>query len=402
MPLSAARIDNAKPRDRNYRLTDGRGLYLEISPRGGKWWRFKYRFNGKEKRIALGTYPEVSLKKARDRREEARSMIADGVDPAANRRALREARAEAAANSFEKIAREWHRLNESKWTSRHADRVLSRLKNEVFPWIGSRPVSEIEAPELLRCLRRIEDRGAVYTAHRVRSLCSQVFRYAIVTSRASRDPAADLIGALKPHKTKHYATITDPRQIGALLRAIDGYHGTFVVRSALKLAPLVFMRPGNLRSARWSEIDFQAAEWRVPVERMKSDRQHIVPLSRQALAILRDLHPKTSGEGDFVFPNRDHRDSCMSENTINGALHRLGYSKEDLTGHGLRHMASTMLHERGWASEAIERQLAHVDKNKTRATYNYAEYLPERREMMQAWADFLDELRDGAAAMRQI
>lgn len=394
MALSVARIDNAKPQDRNYRLTDGRGLYLEVSTSGGKWWRFKYRFNGKEKRISLGTYPEVSLKKARDRREEARSMIADGVDPAANRRALREARAEAAANSFEKIAREWHRLNESKWTGRHADRVLSRLKNEVFPWLGLEPISEIEAPALLRCLRRIEDRGAVYTAHRVRSLCSQVFRYAIVTSRASRDPAADLVGALKPHQTKHYATITDPRQIGPLLRAIDGYQGTFVVRSALKLAPLVFMRPGNLRAARWSEIDFNAREWRVPVEGMKSDRQHIVPLSRQALGILKDLHPKTSEEGDFVFPNRDRANAPISENTLNAGLRRLGYSKEDLTSHGLRHMASTLLHERGWTSEAIERQLAHVDKNKTRATYNYAEYLAERRDMMQAWADYLDELRE--------
>lgn len=394
--LTASQVRAARAHEKQYKLFDRRGLYLLVHPNGGKYWRFKYRFGGKEKVLALGTYPEITLADARDRREDARRDVAKGVDPGVQRKAYRESVAQGRRDSFEAIAREWHRRNQSKWTSRHADRVLARLKNEVFPWLGSEPISEIEAPALLRCLRRTEDRGAVYTAHRVRSLCSQVFRYAIVTSRASRDPAADLVGALKPHKTKHYATITDPRQIGALLRAIDGYHGTFVVRSALKLAPLVFMRPGNLRSARWSEIDFQSAEWRVPVERMKSDRQHIVPLSRQALAILRDLHPKTSGEGDFVFPNRDHRDSCMSENTINGALHRLGYSKEDLTGHGLRHMASTMLHERGWASEAIERQLAHVDQNKTRGVYNYAEYLDERRVMMQSWADFLDELREDA------
>jgi integrase len=275
---------------------------------------------------------------------------------------------------------------------------MRRLEMDVFPWVGSRPVSQITAPELLSCLRRIESRGALDTAHRAHQNCSQVFRYAIATGRAERDPAADLRGALPPPAGGHFASTTEPSKIGALLRAIDGYEGTFVARCALRLAPLVFVRPGELRMAEWAEFHLDDAEWRIPAERMKARVQHIVPLSTQAVSILRDLHP-FSGSGRFLFPSVRTPARPMSNNTLNAGLRRLGYTTDDQTAHGFRSMASTLLNEQGWNRDAIERQLAHGERDEVRAAYNYAQHLPERRKMMQAWADYLDGLRAGAAVV---
>jgi integrase len=373
-------------------MFDAGGLYIEIAPSGGKWWRFKYRFGGKEKRLSLGVYPEVSLKVAQERREDVRRKLADGIDPAHARKAHAAIHAEQVANSFELVAREWFSKLEPTWVPAHSKRVILRLENDAFPWIGAMPIASITAPILLATIRRIEARGKIDTAHRVLQICGQVFRYAIQTGRAERDPAADLKGALQPTVVKHYASTTDPKKIGGLLRAIDGYEGTFVIRCALQFAPLVFVRPGELRYAKWSEFDLDKAEWRIPAERMKMRVQHIVPLSTQAVAILRDLHPLT-GRWAYVFPGARTKDQPMSENTVNAALRRMGFEKTEMTGHGFRSMASTILNEQGYPPDAIERQLAHSESNSIRAAYNYAQYLPERRRMMQAWADYLDGLK---------
>lgn len=395
MPITDTAARNAKPASKPRKLSDGKGLYLEVAPSGGKWWRLKYRYGGREKRISLGTYPEVSLAKARERRDEARRLIADGIDPSAHRRTLKAEQRERAANSFEAVAREWHTKNASSWTPEHAERILRRLEANIFPWLGARPVAEVSAPELLAAVRRIESRGAIDTAHRALQNCGQVFRYAVATGRAERDPSGDLRGALPPVRSRRFATITDPKRIGALLRAIEGYEGSFVVRCALKLAPLVFVRPGELRHAEWAEIDLEAAEWRVPAHKMKKREAHIVPLATQAVALLRELEPLT-GRRAYVFPSVRTAERPMSENTVNAALRRLGYGKEEITGHGLRAMASTILHEQGWPTHVIERQLAHAERNKVKAAYNHAEHLPERRRMMQAWADHLGALAEGA------
>lgn len=394
--LTAVEVKNAQPREKPYRLFDARGLYLEVHPGGARYWRLKYRYAGKEKRLSLGVFPEVGLAEARSRADSHRTTLRDGADPSAKRRAERIAQRVRAANTFEAVAEEWHTSRSKGWADRHADRVLWRLKRHVFPWLGSRPIAEITAPEILDVLRRIEAKGHGETAHRIRAICGQVFRYAIVTDRATRDPSGDLRGALGPKNPTHYATITEPVGIGALMRAIDGYTGTPEVCAALRLAPLVFVRPGELRRAEWSEIDLDAAEWRIPGTKMKSKRPHIVPLSRQAVAVLRDLQPLTGGgPGPFVFPSIRGGKRPMSENTVNAALRKLGYSKEEMTGHGFRAMASTRLHELGWRTEVIERQLAHLEPNEVKAAYNHAKYLDERRTMMQAWADYLDTLRHG-------
>jgi integrase len=293
------------------------------------------------------------------------------------------------------VAREWLNRHAPTWVPGHADKVSRILEKDVLPWLGKRPIREITAPELLTLLRRIEERGAVKTAHLARKYCGRAFRYAIATGHVDRDPAADLKGALSPTKEKHFASITEPKAVGALLRAMDAYAGSFVTRCALRFAPLVFVRPGELRKAEWSEFDLGAAEWRIPAEKMKMREQHIVPLSAQAVAVLRELHPLT-GTGRFVFPNERSQDRPMSEVTVLAALRRMGYGKEDMTGHGFRSMASTLLNEQGWHRDAIERQLAHAERDSVRAAYNYAEHLPERRRMMQAWADYLDGLRNGA------
>ncbi|MBW9265840.1 MAG: integrase arm-type DNA-binding domain-containing protein [Candidatus Thiodiazotropha sp. (ex. Lucinisca nassula)] len=393
MALTDTAIRNAKPHDKARKLFDGGGLFLLINPNGSKYWRFKYRFHGVEKLLALGVYPDVSLKSARDKRDAARQQIADGVDPSEARKAEKAARA--SENSLEAVAREWWSGRVPNWSEGHASRVMLRLENDVFPWIGSKPIGDINPPELLTVLRRVEKRGALETAHRIHQSCGQIFRYAIATHRANRDPSADLKDALPPANPKHHASITDPKQIGELLRAIDGYQGQFVTRCALQLAPLVFVRPGELRHAEWSEIDLDMAEWRIPAEKMKMSTVHIVPLSTQAVAILIEIKPLT-GYGKYVFPGIRSNKRPMSENTVTGALRRLGYASGEMTGHGFRSMASTVLNEQGWHKDAIERQLAHMERNSIRAAYNYAEYLPERVKMMQAWADYLDGLKSGA------
>ncbi|MHC1790670.1 tyrosine-type recombinase/integrase [Solidesulfovibrio sp.] len=394
MPLTDAAVRNAKATDKTVRLKDERGLYLEINPKGGKWWRLRYWLAGKENRLSLGVYPDVSLKDARERRDEARKLIANGVDPS---KARQEEKAEAAAEAltFEHVAREWYERFKPKWSPSHSLDVIQRLEKNVFPSLGPKSIRDIAAPELLAAVRLIEGRGAVESARRILQMCGQIFRYAIATGQADRDIAADLRGSLPPAREKHHASITDPKAVAQLLRAIDGYQGAFMVLCALRLAPLVFVRPGELRHAEWSEIDLDGAEWRIPAPKMKMKEQHIVPLSRQAVAILRELHPLT-GAGKYVFPSVRTSARAMSENTVLAALRRLGYTKDEMTGHGFRSMASILLNELGWNRDAIERQLAHAERNAVRAAYNFAEHLPERRRMMQAWADYLDKLKAGA------
>lgn len=401
MALTDTAIKALKPKEKNYKRADEKGLYLFVTPSGGKLWRMKYRFNGKEKVLALGAYPVVSLRDARDKRDDARKLLADGIDPSELKKQTKHASQAAAENSFEVITREWFVKYQPSWSEGHAQRILRRLESNIFPWLGNRPVNEITAPELLTALRRIEERGAVETAHRTKQTCGQVFRYAIATGRAERDPSQDLRGALPPVKKSNFPTITDPKKIGALLRAIYSYEGHHVTLCALKLAPLTFVRPGELRHAEWSEINFDEAEWRIPAEKMKMGAVHIVPLSRQAIEVLNDIEPLTRHRSQYIFPSLRSAKRAMSENTINGALRRMGYSKDEMTGHGFRAMASTILNEQGWNGDAIERQLAHAERDGVRAAYNYAEYLPERRKMMQSWADYLDSLRDNVVAIKQ-
>jgi len=374
---------------KRYKMGDSRGLYLEVSPNGGKWWRLKYRFDGKEKRLSLGVYPDISLKDARERREELRRQIANGIDPAIVRKEEKEIAAD--KNCFETVAREWHSKFSANWTEGHTNRTLIRIENDVFPWLGKRNINEITSPDLLVVLRRVEDRGAIETAHRINQICGQIFRYAIATGRAERDIAADLRGALPPTRVKHHSSITEPKQVGELIRAINSYGGSFVTAVALKLSPLLFVRPGELRQAEWDEIDFENREWRIPAEKMKMREVHIVPLCTQAIRLLNELKALT-GKGKYLFPSNRTVTRPMSNNTINASLRRLGYTKEEMTAHGFRSMASTILNEQGWNRDAIERQLAHSEKDGIRAAYNYAQYLTERKEMMQWWADYLEKL----------
>jgi len=386
--LTETAIKAVRPQERPYKLTDERGLMLLVNPNGSRWWRLRFRFQGREQMLSLGVYPDVSLKRAREKRDEARSLLADGVNPAAKRSAEKAA----GADTFEAVGREWFAKQESNWAPSHSVKILARLEQDLFPWLGSRPVGAIKAAELLGTLRRIEKRGALDTAHRAHQNSGQIFRYAVATGRAERDPSGDLRGALAPTKPSHYPTITDPEKIGVLLRAIDGYSGSQIVRLALKLAPLVFVRPGELRAAEWTEFDLKKQEWRIRAERMKARVQHIVPLSKQSITVLEELQSLT-GDTKFLFPSIRTWIKPMSENTVNAALRGLGFSSDELTAHGFRSMASTLLNEQGWHRDAIERQLAHGERDQVRAAYNYAEHLPERRKMMQSWADYLDGLK---------
>jgi integrase len=395
MPLSAVEVRNAKPKAKPYKLSDEKGMYLEVTPTGGRYWRLKYRHQGKEKLLALGVYPDVSLAQARASRDEARKLIAQDIDPSAARQEAKAAKLMAAASSFEAVAREWHEKFSPTWAVTTRGKILRALDLDVFPAIGKKPIAEITAPIVLACLRKIEHRGTIFTAHKARQYIGQVFRYAIATGRAERDPAADLRGALSPIQETHHAAVTDPKKVAELLRAIDGYTGHFPTTCALKLAPLVFVRPGELRHAEWAEFDLDAREWRIPGEKMKMREPHIVPLSDQALALLASLHPLT-GAGKYLFPSIRTTTRPMSENTVNAALRRLGYASDEMTGHGFRSIATTLLNEQGWHRDAIERQLAHAERNQVRAAYNYAEHLPERRRMMQSWADYLDAINTGA------
>ena len=392
--LNNTQLTNAKPEAKPYKLADGGGMYLLVTPKGGKWWRLDYRLRGKRKTVSLGVYPDVKLKKARDKREAARENIAAGIDPSEIKQ--EEKAKQENADSFKAVADEWLKKYAVQWVPSHTDKIKLRLKNDVYPWLGDKAIHEITAPGLLRVLRRVEDRGAVETAHRIRQNCGQIFRYAVASGRADRDPSQDLRGALPPAKETHYATITAPTEIGALLRAIDGYTGQFATRCALRLAYLTFVRPGELRHAEWAEIDLKKKEWRIPPEKMKMKRPHIVPLSKQAVEVLEELKPLT-GNGRYLFPSVRSQQRPMSENTINAALRGMGYAKDKMTGHGFRSMASTLLNEQGWNRDAIERQLAHIEGNEVRAAYNYAEYLDERKRMMQHWAEYLDGLKAGAS-----
>lgn len=394
MPLTDVVCKNAKPKEKAYKLSDAQGMYLEIQPSGSRYWRMKYRFGGKEKRLALGVYPEVSLTEAREKRGHARKLLASDIDPGAQRKAVKSSQTSDNENSFEAVAREWFGKFAPNWADNHSTKIIRRLEKDVFPWLGSRPISEIAAPELLACLRRVETRGAIETTHRIHQNCGQIFRYAVATGRAERDPSADLRGAIPPTKVKHHASIVELKAIGGLLRAMSGYDGSLATKCALRLSALLFVRPGELRQAEWAEFNFDTAEWRIPAEKMKMRELHIVPLSTQAIAILKDLQPLT-GSGRYVFPGARTNGRPMSENTINGALRRLGYTRDDMTAPGFRSMASTLLNEQGWHRDAIERQLAHAERDAVRAAYNYAEHLPERKRMMQSWADFLEVTEQG-------
>jgi integrase len=398
VPLTDVGIRNAKPGAKPAKLFDERGLFLIVTPSGGKWWRFKYRFDSKEKLLSLGVYPDVALKEARERRDAARKLLADGIDPGVNRKAVKAARVERAGNSFEVVAREWYEKNAATWVDAHGTRIIRRLERDIFPHIGARPIAELTPPELLAVVRQIESRGAIETAHRALSNCGQVFRYAIATGRAVRDASADLRGALPAAKGTHLAAVTEPKLVGQLLRTLDGYQGTPTVACALRLAPLVFVRPVELRQAEWSEMDLDGAEWRIPPEKMKMGNGHVVPLSTQAVNILREIQLLT-GSGRFVFPSARTSTRPMSDNAILAAMRRMDISKEDMCGHGFRAMARTILDEvLGVRPDLIEHQLAHAVKDPNGRAYNRTAHLPERRKMMQQWADYLDVLRTGETA----
>ncbi|MEH6420964.1 tyrosine-type recombinase/integrase [Pseudomonas sp. CGJS7] len=392
--LTALTIRNAKPANKPVRLFDGAGLYLELMPNGSRYWRLKYRFGGKEKRLALGVFPEVSLAVAREKRDAARTAIRNGIDPSAQRKVDRRQARLASASSFGAIADEWL-SRQTAVLAPVTHRTASWLLAQATAELGERPIAEISPPEVLMLLRGIETRGRKETTRRVNQKISQVFRYAIATGRAERDPTVDLRGALTPPKPKPRAALTNPKDVAGLLRSIYGYEGQLTTVAALKLSPLLFARPGNLRAMEWAELDLDQAEWRIPAGKMKMREEHVVPLAPQAVDILREMHALTSRHR-YVFPSVRSATRPMSENTINAALRRLGYDKETMTGHGFRAMASTRLNEMGWAPDVIERQLAHAERNKVRAVYNRAQYMAERKKMMAAWADYLDELRNSS------
>lgn len=404
--LTDQKVKTAKPGDKPLRMSDGGGLYLLIQVSGAKWWRLDYTVGGKRKTLSLGVYPAVTLANARRRSEDAQEMVANGTDPSDTRKQAKatqkkeqeaERRIEAgepAIDSFEELAREWYAKYSLNWAEHHGDRIIRRFERDIFPWIGGRPIADVSAPELLNVIRRIESRGALETAHRALGNCGQVFRYAVATGRAVRDPSGDLRGALPPPKGEHFAAVTEPKQVAELLRTLDGYQGTLTVACALRLAPLVFVRPGELRNALWADIDLEAGEWRYTVT--KTNTPHIVPLASQAVATLRELHALT-GSGRFVFPGARTNGRPMSDNAILAAMRRMGIGKDEMSGHGFRAMARTILDEvLGFRPDLIEHQLAHAVKDPNGRAYNRTAHLPERRKMMQAWADYLDKLKVGA------
>lgn len=412
MPLTDTAIRRAIPGPKTQKLTDGQGMYLEVAPSGGKWWRLKYRIAGVEKRLSLGTYPDTSLKAARDKRDEARALIVQGIDPSDLRKASKvqtqvdeaDAAREAAGlpppNSFEHIAREWYETRREDWSPSYGEKIMRRLEVDVFPWLGSKPITAITPPMVLAVLRRVEGRGVVETAHRALENCGQVFRYAVATGQIVSNPARDLKDALRRPMVKHFPAITSPERLGTLLRAIHSYRGTPVVSAALKLLPMLLLRPGELRQGEWPEIDLAGAVWFVPAARMKREKvgklygkPHLVPLARQAVAILEDLQPIT-GRGVMVFRGERTHTRPMSDAAINAALRAMGFSADEVTGHGFRATARTMLVERvGVAESVVEAQLAHSVKDSLGRAYNRTEFIAERVAMMQSWADYLDELR---------
>jgi integrase len=393
-PLTDAAIRNAKPREKTYTLGDGEGMYLEVMPNGTRFWRMAYRQpNGKKNRLTFGKYPEVPLAEARDKRLAARKLLAQGIDPGRAKREEKHAKEKAALNTFEAVARAWLARTAADRAASTQEKNTAWLERNIFPAIGALPISSIKPWDVLSALRIIEKRGAIESAHKIKQLCGQVFRFAVASGLADRDMTADLRGALSAVPEAHYAAITDPKEAAELLRAIDAYNGHAYAIAALKLAPLVFVRPGELRTAEWSEIDLDAAEWRIPGSKMKMGQDHIVPLATQAVALLRDLHEMT-GHGKFVFPSVRTSTRCMSENTVNAALRGMGYGKEVMTGHGFRAMARTIMDEvLGERVDLIEHQLAHAVKDPNGRAYNRTAHLPARRLMMQRWADYLDAIK---------
>ena len=385
--LSDAKARNAKPKARPYKISDGEGLFLLVAPNGSKYWRLRYFFAGKEKALALGVYPEVTLADAREGRARAREALAAGQDPAEAKKETKRLVALRAGNSFEAVAREWLEKRKHKFVPSSAKRTLARIEKYILPTLGPKPVAEITAPEVLAILRPIEDKGKLETARRIVQICGQVFMYAIATGRAERNPVPDLRGAIKTPVVAHRAFIKED-ELPDYLAKLDAYDGSVQTKLALRFLLLTFVRTGELRAAQWSEIHWQKAEWRIPAERMKMKELHVVPLSTQAIATLRELE-KLTGNRQYVFPNQHNPDRFMSENTVLYALYRMGYHSR-ATGHGFRSTASTILNEHGFRSDVIERQLAHGERNEVRTAYNHAQYLAERRTMMQWWADYLD------------
>ncbi|MDO8811905.1 MAG: tyrosine-type recombinase/integrase [Gallionella sp.] len=399
MALTALEVSKSKAAEKPQRLADGGNMYLLIQPNGAKYWRMDYRLAGKRKTLAIGVYPDIGLADARERREQARKLIANGVDPVEVKHAQAASIVANTENSFEVIAREWFVRHAPNWKENHSSKIIARLEKDVFPWIGNQPIADISAPALLAAIRKIEARGALETAHRALACCGQVFRYAVATGRAERDPTGDLRGALPPvKKEKHFAAITDPKKVGELLRDIEGYQGSYIVKGAFKLSPLLFVRPGELRKMEWAELDLDKAEWIIPADKMKMGVTHIVPLAKQAVAVLREMLPIT-GRSKYVFHGERDHDRPMSDNAIRSALRRMGWANDEMTPHGFRAMASTILDNMGYKQEWLERQLAHEEPNKIKAAYKreaWRMYLPERTAMMQAWADYLDKLKAGA------
>jgi len=398
IPLSDAKIKNAKPKERDYKLTDGGGLYLLISSSGGKLWRFRYAYGGKEKLLALGAYSIIGLSEARQRRDEAKKLLENGIDPAINRKALKAARNEAAANSFEAIAIEFHLHKKAQWTEGYATTIKTRMEKDIFPWLGAIPITLISAKDIKGVLDRVRSRGAVEAARRLLIIISQVFIYAISTDRANFNIAQGLRGYLpSAGKTqKHMAAVTEPSELAPLLRAMDGYQGSFVAQCALRLQPLLFCRPGELRHLEWKEVDFAAGQINISAAKMKMREEHIIPLSTQAMDILKELQPLT-GNGKYVFPSTRSSSRCMSNNTVNASLRRMGFTRDTVTGHGFRATARTILHEVLHISPyVIEAQLAHRVPDALGRAYNRTAHLEERKKMMQIWADYLDGLKSGA------
>lgn len=393
MPLSATAVKQAKPKEKDYKLSDEKGLFLLIKRNGSKYWRQKYRYGGKEKLLALGVYPDVSLKDARDRRDDARKLLSNDIDPSDIKRAKKISGGETAANSFEVVAKEWFETRMRDKSKSHQDRTWRALEKDLFPSLRNRAVASITAPDLLAALRKIERRGAIETAHRAKQVAGQIFRFAIVTGRAERDPSQDLTGALKSPVEKHHAAITSPADAGKLMLAIDAFQGTATVKAALQLSPLLFCRPGELRHMEWAEINWEEKRWEIPAEKMKMKQPHIVPLSKQALTILEE-HQRLSGRGRYVFPSARGASRPLSENGVRTALRTMGYDNDTMTPHGFRAMARTLLDEvLGYRVDWIEQQLAHAVKDALGRAYNRTTHLKDRRNMMQGWADYLETLK---------
>jgi integrase len=400
MPLTEVKLRAIKAGGKIERFHDGQGLYLETSKAGGKYWRWKYTFEGKEKRLTFGSWPEVSLKEARDKRDDARKVLRSGVDPGNSNR--KRAATHTQGRTFESVAREWVASRAGVWAQRHTETVVDRLVANVYPAIGKIPIADVAPINVLLLVKDIEGRGSLEVARRVMGICSMIFRFAVSLQLVQSDPCRDLGGALSPRVKEHFAALTTPDEAGELMRRIDEYNGTAVVRAALVFSALTFCRPGPIRHAEWNEIDFSGRQWFIPSAKMKLTKEmklrkepHIVPLATQAMDLLSKVQHFT-GRGRYIFPNPRNKDLPMSENAVLVAIRRMGYSRDQMTAHGFRSMASTLLNECGHRQDVIEAQLAHKDPDAVRMVYNRAEYLNERREMMQTWAEYLDELREKA------